>query len=244
MKVLHLTSLFPYSENHLHNGAGGHAVFHLVDNLRKEMGKDSQQIFFYHPIFAPYYGFISKTRSYNHSFREPSWYPNLLYRPMVELPRGFLRNVTRPLWQRLVSAEHSQIRKFDLIHLHTSLDLGILATRMKKSSSKKLIVTVRREFHDRTWERLSMADKNSARTAIHAADAITSASAVSALIVEELFNREVSVIANGTSGVFDLFTKGAERNLKTILFVGTLDKNKNVLLLIRVFKTILREEPD
>lgn len=244
MKVLHLTSLFPYSGRHLHDGAGGHAVFDLVDNLRREMGEDSQQIYFYHPFLAPYYGFISKSKSYNYSFRGPPWYPNMLYRPMVELPRGFLRCLTRPLWQRLASTTHTQTPKYDLIHLHTSLDLGILAARIKKTSNKKLIVTIRREFHDKTWERLSMSDKNSARTAIQEADAITSASTVSALNVKKLFQKEVSVIPNGTSSVFDFFTEGAERNLKTILFVGTLDKNKNVLLLIRVFKDILREEPE
>jgi len=242
MQILHLTSLFPYSESHLNNGAGGHAVFQLIDHLNKETDIAKQHICFYLPVLSPYYGYISKNKAYNHSFRKKPWYPNLFYKKMLEFPHGLLRNITMPIWQKYTNLDYLQNLNFDIIHLHTSLTLGVLATRIKKTSEKPLVLSVRREVHNSAWKTLKTSEQNSARVALMSADSIVSPSAISAQQIEKIYSTSVNIIPNGTNTIFNQFEKETARRPKSILFIGNLDTNKNILLVIDVFKEIVKKE--
>lgn len=237
--------MFAYSEQHLIEGARGHAVFHLVDSLSKKMGNETQKTVMYYPMLAPYYGVISKEKAFNNCLKESPWYPGLCYRKYLELPFGLLKNYTRPLWQMTANINHLACCEFDVIHVHSAVSLGILASRIKRMSGKPLVVTVRRELHEKMWDVLKPADKKSVRKVLLSADAIASPSAISVKRIDKLYSDLNSfVIPNGTNQIFDLYKEDKQRDHKTILFVGWLDNNKNIMSLINIFKSILVVEPE
>ncbi len=151
-----------------------------------------------------------------------------------------LGGLVNPLWQLGASVRSVASFPGDIIHVHTPSTLGLFGARLARRAKRRYVVTVRREIVQ--WNRIPPLRRLAMLHGLRRADVIIAPSKVIAKGVTDITGRQPLVIPNGTTHLFDEPPPADNpRNPQRILFVGTLDGNKGVHLVINAARQLRAE---
>lgn len=240
LNVLHWTDMYPHRAD-MHYG---HAVRDLLINLKARAPGDRHKV----EVFLPYLtsllkGFGGKFKERALALERPPWHEDLSYRKRLTLLGELGAQWVSPTWQRWAGKQLAEVINCDLIHVHTSQNLSIVAMTCARKMGIPYVLTLRYEA--------AFIPKLPKRQAVAIIDAVNHADAVITLTenlrehILSYSNADPIVIPNGTNPYFDqLGDVGRRSEGRKLLFVGDLFKNKAVHLIVEAVKELKNKYSD
>jgi len=217
----------------------GHAVYSLVKSLNRFTGIENNTVYWFYPYFVPSLAIASKRyrNIYNHIRRNKD-NKNLKFYKQFSFPNNFLGDLINPVYQRYSSLHDLDLRPVpDIVHIHTLYGISYLAYRYAKRKKIPFVITLRRELNEALENYLPEMRKLIIKS-LKSADLIISPSVHLNKKLFNAFGIQSEVVVSGTDPIFDTHSIRPGKNHNVIVFVGELNKNKSIRLLVSTFLNI------